>query len=148
MKKKKVFIDLDDTIVYFTRHYLRCRHTHPEYNPYPQSRPGFFLELEPIEGAKETIIKLQDHFDVWILSRPSYKNPHCYTEKRLWLEKYYGLDFCQKLILCPDKGLVRGDYLIDDVLWKDFQGVQLQFGTGDLQTWDAVYTKLMELEKI
>jgi len=148
IKKRKVFIDLDDTIAHFTRHFMRSIHKYPEFNPWPQSRPGFFAELEPIEGAKEGIYLLQQYFDVWILTKPSYMNPHCYTDKRLWLEEHYGLDFCQKLILCPDKGLIDGkdSYLIDDMDWKGFSGTQLHFGTGDLQTWPDVIKRLMDLE--
>ncbi len=145
MKKKIIHIDMDDTICHFKKHFFKCRNTHPSFI-YPQSRPGFFAELEPIDGAKEAIAKLQEHFDVWILTRPSVLNPHCYTDKRLWLEEHYGLDFCNKLILCPDKGLIKGDYLIDDVLWKDFEGHQVHFGTINFDTWDKVVDYIYERE--
>ena len=117
-----------------------------KYFIYPQSRIGFLLNLEPIPGAKETIAKLQQHFDIKILTKPSYLNPHCYTEKRLWVEKHYGLDMCQHLYFAPDKTLMKGDYLIDDILWEGFEGIQLQIGQPDLSSWDKVYDRIMELE--
>lgn len=143
MKKPILRIDLDDTVCLYTEHYKYCKEVF--YNiEYPQSREGFFLELEPIDGAIFYIDLLTQYFDVWFLTRPSYLNPHSYTEKRLWVEKYFGLDMCKKLDFVNDKSAMSGDYLIDDVKWNDFKGIQLQFGTEGLETWYKVYTKLLE----
>ncbi len=35
-------------------------------------------------------------------------------EKRVWIEKYFGLEFTEKLIISANKGLLKGDLLIDD----------------------------------
>lgn len=105
---------------------------------YPQSQYGFFTNLEPIEGAIEGVNYLRTKFDVYILTRPSYKNPLCYTEKRIWIEKHFGLEFCKNLIIAYDKSLLRGDYLIDDVRWDDFEGKQLLFGSDEFKNWEKV----------
>lgn len=110
---------------------------------YPQSEVGFLLNLEPIPGAKENIEKLRQLFDVKILTKPSFMNPHCYSEKRLWIEKHYGLEMCEELWFSPDKALVRGDYLVDDYLWEGFKGKQLRFGTIKYPNWDVVFYKLV-----
>ena len=34
---------------------------------------------------------------------------------------------CDRLILCPDKSLLKGDVLIDDTPWPGFEGQQLLF---------------------
>ena len=58
----------------------------------------------------------QNPYVVHILSAPSVFNPLCYTEKRLWVENYPGFEFVHKLILATNKGLLEGDYLIDDYI--------------------------------
>lgn len=61
-----------------------------------------------------------------------------YTEKRAWIEKYFGFDACYNLILSYDKTMIMGNYLIDDNIHKytgDRQGrfvptwKLLQFGS-------------------
>tara|TARA_R110000823_G_scaffold296080_3_gene416111 strand:+ start:46965 stop:47261 length:297 start_codon:yes stop_codon:yes gene_type:complete len=81
-------------------------------------------------------------YDVWLLSRPSFKNPLCYTEKRLWVENNLGEEWVEKFILAPDKSLLIGDYLIDDKPWDDFQGKQFLIGSDEYPDW---YTILDEL---
>ena len=125
--RKIVYIDMDDTICDFTTPFKTG-----EYKlKYPQSKVGFFLDLKPIEGAIEGINTLQSKYDVWILTRPSIKNIHCYTEKAAWIRKYLGEEMLNKMILCPDKSLVKGDYLIDDDNrhgQTEFEGEHIHFG--------------------
>lgn len=124
---------------------------HPETNKFPQSNWGFFANLDPIEGGIETVKELMEHFDVWILTSPSVLNPLCYTEKRIWIEKYFGLEFCNKLIICPDKSLLKGDYLIDDCLnhgQTRFEGQLLRFGEGrKYKNWISVKKYLMGIPR-
>lgn len=114
---------------------------------YPHSKVGFFLDLEPIEGAIEGMNTLMTKYDVWILTRPSIKNTHCYTEKAEWIKKYFGEDMLFKLILCPDKSLVKGDYLIDDDDkhgQQDFEGEHIFFGKDErFMNWSQVVEYLM-----
>lgn len=138
-----MYVDMDDTICDFTSEYTRMREKVPGIS-WPQSQYGFFVNLEPIEDAVISLTVLQAHYDVWILTRPSVLNPLCYTEKRMWIENHLGLEWCHKLILCPDKSLLKGDILIDDVLWKDFEGEQILFGQGEFKTWNNVYTYLIK----
>ena len=137
MEKKVIFCDMDDTICKYADGYKKYKEQNPEVE-YPQSKDGFFLSLEPIEGAIESINRLREKADVYILTRPSYKNPRCYIEKRLWIEKHFDLEFCKDLIICSNKALLKGDYLIDDVLWPDFEGKQLLFGSAFFPDWKVV----------
>ena len=116
---------MDNTIADFLKLYL------DEYsrdsNPYPQSRVGFFAELEIFDGVIDAINKLKETSDVYFLTRPSIMNKHCYTEKAEWIEKYFGLESLNNLILCCDKSMIKAnpcDILIDD---SDRDG-QLEFG--------------------
>jgi 5'-nucleotidase len=135
--KEIVYIDMDDTICDYLSRYHEMRELHPDIK-YPQSKEGFFLQLEPLEGAIDAVNKLRKSFDVYILTRPSYMNPLCYTEKRLWIEKHFDLKFCQKLIISPNKDLLIGDYLIDDMPWPGFKGTQLQYGKPPYENWDKI----------
>ena len=114
------------------------------YNQYPQSEYGFFTNLEPIEGAIEAVkwLMASEDFDTYILTAPSVMNPLCYTEKRVWIEKYFGMELVNKLIITPNKGLNKGDYLVDD---NDsgrgqnlFEGELIHFGVGKFKDWKEV----------
>ena len=68
-----------------------------DFVPNPQTTYGFYTSLPPIPGAIETYKWLEENYDVCILTRPSYWNPLCYTEKRVWVENHLGLETCRKL---------------------------------------------------
>ncbi|GAB3479455.1 5' nucleotidase, NT5C type [Marinomonas epiphytica] len=111
---------------------------------YPQSQHGFFANLEPIPNAIESVKLLinSEHFDPYILTAPSIKNPLCYTEKRIWIEKYFGLEFVNKLIFSPKKCLLKGRYLIDDNVQgkgqDGFDGELIHFGSATFPRWKEV----------
>lgn len=125
-KDKVIYVDMDDTLCDFTRAYQSDLQTNPSIL-FPQSQYGFFTKLEPLPGAIKAVKELAELNDVWILTRPSILNPLCYTEKRVWVEKHLGLEWCHKLIICPEKSLLLGDILIDDILWPGFKGTQIMF---------------------
>lgn len=134
---KRIYCDMDNTLCDMTTPYLKALKDNPEIK-YPQSQYGFFTNLKPIEGAIEAFFILAKDYDVWILSKPSVMNPLCYTEKRVWVEKYLGYEYCEKLILCCEKGLLKGDFLIDDNPWPNFEGKQILFGGQDYPNWRSV----------
>ena len=76
--------------------------------------PGFFLSLEPVSGAIESINLMRKlGHDVYICTAP-YVNTTCGPEKWIWVEKYLGKEWLSRLIITRDKTLVRGNILIDD----------------------------------
>lgn len=121
--------------------------------PYPQSQYGFFRNLEPIYGALIGFTVLSKNFDVWILTAPSIQNPMCYTEKREWVGKNLGYEAAERLILSPHKGLLIGDYLIDDIeagraKQNEFNGMQIVFGNNDYPDWHSVLDYFKKYYKI
>ena len=110
-------------------------------NPWPQSQYGFFRNLEPIENAIITFELLKELYDLYILTAPSVWNPLSYTEKREWIEKYLGFEMCKKLILSPNKALLKGDFLIDDNIHEGFEGEHIHFGV-IYKNWNDVYDYL------
>jgi 5'(3')-deoxyribonucleotidase len=140
---KRIYVDMDDTLCDFTGQFKSG-----EYKlKFPQSKVGFFLDLEPLEGALESMRTLQTKYSVYILTRPSTKNTNCYTEKAEWIKKYLGEEMLKKMIICPDKSLVKGDYLIDDDNRHgqiEFEGEHIHFGKDEkFKTWPQVVDYLM-----
>jgi 5'(3')-deoxyribonucleotidase len=146
--KKRVFVDMDGVLCDFrkgiTDNILAPANLNEE--KFPQSRLGFFILLEPIEGAIDAVNKLREKYDVWILTRPSFYNLHCYTEKAIWVRKHLGYEMQKKLILSGDKSLLIGDYLIDDTD-KDgqdkFVGKLMLFGSEKYRKWENVLQELL-----
>jgi len=137
MQKKIIYIDMDDTLCDYKGAFIKKAIENPG-TQFPQSIYGFFANLKPIPGAIEAFNELSIHYDVYIATRPSYMNPLSYTEKRVWVEKYLGLEACKKMFLAPRKDLLIGDYLIDDVIHKGFRGEQIHFGSEKFPNWKTI----------
>jgi 5'(3')-deoxyribonucleotidase len=59
----------------------------------------------------------------------------------MWVETHLGKSANKKLILCHNKGLVKGDFLIDDRIANgvaDFEGEHIHFGTEQFSGWEDV----------
>lgn len=110
-----IYLDMDDVLCDFQSSYRKALLDNPSIT-FPQSQYGFFANLNPIEGAIDAAKALEksNKYQPYILTAPSLKNPLCYTEKRVWVEKWLGFSYVKKLIICPEKSLLKGDYLIDD----------------------------------
>ena len=135
---------MDDVICDFVQSYNESKKKNPN-EKYPQSKEGFFLNLPPINKSIEVINRLRgvEIFDVYILTAPSVRNPLCYTEKRLWIEQKFDLDMARNLIISPNKGLNKGDYLIDDNIngkgQENFEGKVLHFGSPEFENWSLIW---------
>ena len=122
----------------------------------PDHIPGIFRDPLPIKGAIDAIKKLvdSDKYDMFIATSAPWGNPSSLTDKRYWLEKWFGRTFHKKLITTHRKDLLIGDYLIDDRLRNgagEFNGTLLRFGydweknntPNDYPDWDSILTKLL-----
>nr|WP_320118461.1 hypothetical protein [uncultured Marinifilum sp.] len=138
-----IYIDMDDVLCDFMGAYNEQIQKCPEMK-YPQAQIDFFRTLKPIQGAIEAFHKLNKlpNTDVYVLSAPSEKNPLSYMEKRIWVENHLGYEAVNKLILSPNKALLKGDYLIDDYTeakgQDQFEGKLINFGFEEFPDWDAV----------
>lgn len=81
----------------------------------------WFAELPVVEGAKEGVRELEQFFDVWLCTKPLEANKGCRDGKGEWVEKHFP-SLGDKLIITPNKAMIRGDVLLDDAIkpeWLD-----------------------------
>lgn len=74
----------------------------------------WFMDLEPTAGAQEGLERLSEQAEVFVCSKPLEANRWCRDDKAAWLKKHFGKHWVSRLILAPDKSMVRGDILLDD----------------------------------
>ena len=136
-----IYIDMDDVLCNFTRAFKDALVSSKGIE-FPQSQYGFYANLDPIINAIESVKYLSSKYEVYILTAPSFYNPLSYTEKRVWIEKHFDLEFTKKLIISHNKGLLKGDFLIDDRSsghgQDEFGGKLLLFGSDDYHDWDKI----------
>ena len=79
--------------------------------------PGFYRELEPVEGGLEALqaMRAAGH-DVVICTAPSASNPTCGFDKYEWIKEHLGQEWVKRTVIVFDKTLIDGDILIDDKL--------------------------------
>ena len=145
MRKKIVYVDMDNVLCNFTKSYKAGLIKNPTQQ-YPQSEMGFFINLEEMTDSISSFRKLQEKYDVWILTRPSFYNLNCFTEKATWVIEHFDFDVLTQTIMCGNKSLLKGDYLIDDTNndgQSDFEGEWLEFGSEKFPDWNSVVEYLI-----
>jgi len=145
--KPIVFCDLDGVLCDI-KSVARQKFKETPEQKYPQSQYGFFMELPEIRDSVSTFMLLSEIFDMWFLTAPSTRNPMSYAEKNYWIRTHLGQEWCDKLIISPNKGLLRGDYLIDDNAsgrgQDTFVGELIHFGSDNFKDWRAVKEYLLD----
>tara|TARA_B110000503_G_C6871094_1_gene298704 strand:+ start:48 stop:509 length:462 start_codon:yes stop_codon:yes gene_type:complete len=143
--KQIIYIDLDGVIVDIERYiqetfsadYIKKHGIGTIIDMHPQ----IFYDAKPMPGAVAAFRELAEKHEVYILSTAPWDNPESWKAKRIWVEKHLGTTAYKRLILSHNKGLLRGDFLIDDRIANgvaEFEGVHLHFGTHDMKDWDTV----------
>ncbi len=107
--------------------------------------PGIFGLMEPMPLAIESVKKLAQEYDLYVLSTAPWKNPSAWSDKLEWIKKYFGDHqqsiFYKRLIISHHKNLNMGDYLIDDREKngaREFEGELIQFGSDKFPDWRSV----------
>lgn len=75
---------------------------------------GWFRHLPVTPGAQEGVERLLDAgLNVWVCTKPLEANPTCHSDKHAWIVKHFPA-LTERLILAPNKAMVRGAVLLDD----------------------------------
>ena len=160
LNKKILYIDMDGVLVDFnaaiTDFLEKNPHLKTKFKGCPDHIPGIFREPPPINGAIEAVKKLHNSgkYDMYIATSAPWGNPQSLTDKRYWIEKYFGRIFHKRLVTTHQKNHLMGDYLIDDRLKNgagEFTGELLRYGVdwendnspNEYPTWDSILTKLL-----
>jgi 5'(3')-deoxyribonucleotidase len=162
--KKILYIDMDEVICSFKHRLIELfpftEHIFNEPESYDNGiiiedcmmkSPRFFRDLEPIDGAIDSVRRLSEHYEIYFLSTPFWEVPESFMDKRHWLEEHFGELAYKRLILSHRKDLNLGAYLVDDRLAngsENFLGEHIHFDTPEFPNWKVVEEYLMQEEKI
>lgn len=155
-RKKILYLDMDGVVADFDKaiktfcpdlHTANYDDTHRKVDEICETNSDIFHNLPPIKGAMEAVSKLFDLYDVYFLSTPMWNVPDSYTGKRIWIEKHFGTQATQRLILTHRKDLAIGDFLVDDRTKNgvsEFTGIHIHFGTEQFPDWDVTFDYLQK----
>lgn len=151
--KKTLIVDMDGVICEWTKtaeiYAKKLNVSLEEFTEKKMYRkiPEFYLELELMPGAKETLMKLDVHYDIIFVSAPSWGNIESFSAKRIWMERNFGKWAEKKMDLSFHKGHYIGHFIIDDRTKYgagDFIGKHIMYGTKPFETWDEIYEFLIK----
>ena len=109
----KPFVPLEDRTTFYSFKQYPLLHRPLVWNI--MMAPDFFADLPPIEGSIKAVKRMaRSGLEIFFCSSPLIPNRTGASEKYAWIKKHFGITWVDKLILAPDKTLVRGDILIDD----------------------------------
>lgn len=151
-KKKILLIDMDETLCDFSGSPDLRAWQEKKRNPSAMFEVGFFRHLVPLPGAIAGVMELlsSNLYDIYVLSQPVAKSPHSYSEKVEWILTYLP-DLRDKIILCQDKYMVKGDILIDDdkSRWGKFDGKFVHFNRDKhpFSQWQSIVESLLKDER-
>lgn len=73
----------------------------------------FFEHLEVMPESQRVLKRLQQKYEVFIATA-AMEVPTSFDQKFRWLEKHFPFIPPSHIVYCGDKGILLGDYLIDD----------------------------------
>ncbi|MCF2490873.1 5' nucleotidase, NT5C type [Dyadobacter sp. CY347] len=75
--------------------------------------PGFFADIEVMNGAVETVYKLSKFYEIFVATA-CMEFPTSFNDKFAWLKKHFPFIPWTNVVFCGYKSIIQSDYLIDD----------------------------------
>lgn len=90
--------------------------------------PGFFRHLPVMDDAVDVLKEMNQRYEIFIVSA-AVEFPNSLKDKHDWLLEYFPYFTWKQLVLCGDKRMIMGDYMIDDHLKNliHFKGKKLLY---------------------
>lgn len=148
MKKKPILhIDMDGTIVDFMSGVNKISpEERASYGDDVDDIPGVFALMDPIPGVVETILRLTQSFDCYILTTAPWGNPSAWSDKLNWVKEHLGDAFRKRVCITHHKNLLHGDFLVDDRPAhgaEEFEGEWLRIGSERFPDWGSIESYLL-----
>lgn len=151
-RRTRIAIDMDEVIADFRSKHLRAYNeafgaaltlrdlggrsldeivpaSHAEAARRMVLEPGFFEDLDEIEGSREVVLELTERYEVFIATA-AMEVPTSFAAKYSWLRERFSFIPPSHIVFCGDKGVLDVDYLIDDTArhFERFRGTPVLFG--------------------
>jgi 5'(3')-deoxyribonucleotidase/uncharacterized protein with PQ loop repeat len=75
--------------------------------------PGFFRDVEVMEGCQEVVRELAERYEVLVASA-AMDVPTSFDDKYAWLREHFPFIPPSHIVFCGDKSVLDVDYMIDD----------------------------------
>jgi 5'-nucleotidase len=75
--------------------------------------PGFFRGLPPMKDSIDVLARLNKKYEIYIVSA-AMEFPNSLREKYDWLMEHFPFLTWHQFVLCGDKKMINGDFMIDD----------------------------------
>ena len=131
INKKRLLVDMDGVLADVYKQFIAMEEKEsgiklpieilvgkPEYEVFKNGRKhvntkGFFRNVPLMNGCVETMKKLNEKYDVFIVSA-AMEFPNSLPEKYSWLKEHFPFITWQQIVFCGSKIIVHGDIMIDD----------------------------------
>ncbi|MES2847437.1 MAG: 5'(3')-deoxyribonucleotidase [Bacteroidota bacterium] len=129
--KKRLIIDMDGVLADVYKQFIALEEKESgikvpvetlkgkeEYQAFKNGRKhvnskGFFRHAPLMNGCVEVMKKLNENFDVFIVSA-AMEFPGSLPEKHDWLKEHFPFITWQQIVFCGSKTVIKGDIMIDD----------------------------------
>lgn len=173
INRKRLLVDMDGVLADVYRQFIEMEEKESgikipietlsgkeEYQAFKNGRKhvntnGFFRNAPLMDGCMDVLKKLNEKYDVFIVSA-AMEFPNSLPEKYRWLKEHFPFITWQQIVFCGSKTIVHGDIMIDDHYKNldNFTGQTILFtqphndghddkGHTRVKTWSDISTLLL-----